>query len=78
MSDIFSLTVTSELVADRRSSYRLIHVPSIVHRSFYKINENRRSTAENTFTTESQTCGIARYATLIVLGTMFDSLYLGR
>jgi len=26
MTDILSLTVTSELVADRHSSYRLIHV----------------------------------------------------
>jgi len=38
------------------------------------VTKNRWSRAENAPTTEGQTCGIARYTTLVVRVTMFDFL----
>ena len=50
----------------------------IVRRKVYKNIKNRLSTSENDATAEGQTCWIARFTTLIVRKTMFDSLYRGR
>ena len=47
---------------------------SIVYRNAYKVTENRLSMSENDVTAEGQTCGIARFTTLIVRKTMFDLL----
>jgi len=58
--------------------FRIFLQGSIVHQNVYMATEKSWSTSEHASTTEGQTCGVARYTTLIVRGTMFDSLYLGR
>ena len=55
-----------------------IFTVSILHQNVFMTTEKRWYMAENAYTTEGQTCGIAQYTTLIVRGTMFDSLYVGR
>ena len=45
----------------------------IAHQNVFMTTEKRWYTAENAYTTEGQICAIARYTTLIVRGTMFDS-----